>query len=146
MANVVNRVTKQYIRSVNTPDYSDFDWIINPDMGAAVGFSSKYWIITGDNITLMDQAARDVVDAAELSARRDSIANELDNTQDVMIEFFKLVVNELNNKTDKINAILAAAETANNLGVFKLSMDAIADEPTRSMAQLKTALRSALDN
>ena len=146
MADVVNRVTRQFIRSVNTPDYPTIDWIINPDMGAVVGFNGKYWIITGDIITLMDQAARDVVDAAELSDRRDSIASELDNTQDVMIEFFKLVVQELNSKADKINAILLAAETANNLGAFKTAMNAIVDEPIRTMAQLKTALRSALDN
>ena len=31
MANVINKVTGQYLRSVHTPDYnSNSDWIINP--------------------------------------------------------------------------------------------------------------------
>jgi len=30
MADVINRTTFQYLRSVNTPDYPVADWIINP--------------------------------------------------------------------------------------------------------------------
>jgi len=30
MADVINRTTFQYLRSVNTPDYPVRDWIINP--------------------------------------------------------------------------------------------------------------------
>ena len=65
MASVLNRTTKAYRQSANTPDYPTQDWIHNPDMSAVEGFPSKYWIITGDIVTLMDQAARDAVDAAE---------------------------------------------------------------------------------
>ena len=43
------------------------EWILNPDMSAVEGFPSQYWIITGDAVTLMDQAERDAVDAAALS-------------------------------------------------------------------------------
>ena len=146
MASVLHRTTKQYLQSVNTPDYPTVDWIINPDTSAVTGFGTQYWIITGDIVTLMDLATRDAVDAAALSAQRDLIADQLDATQDVMVEFFKLVLIELNRKTDKINAILLAAENANNLSDFKTDMNAIADEPTRTMAQLKTQLRTALDN
>jgi len=146
MSNVVNRTTKQFIRSVNTPDYPVIDWIINPDMGAVVGFNNKYWIVTGDIVSLMDQAARDVVDAAELSDRRDETANRLDSSQDVMVEFFKLIIIELNRKTDKTNSILLAAENATSLADFQTRMNLITDEPNRTMAQLKIALRSALDN
>lgn len=146
MANALNKSTKQYLTSVNTPDYPAADWIINPDMSAVDGFESKYWVITGDVITLMDLSARNAVDAAELSAKRDAIAGALDYQQDVMVEFFKLMIAELNRKSDKTNAILAAAANANNLATFKTDMGLIANEPTRTMAQLKTALRSALDN
>ena len=65
MANVLNRTSKQYRASVNTPDFPVQDWIINPDISAVVGFDRKYWIITGDSVTLMDQTARDALDAAE---------------------------------------------------------------------------------
>ena len=30
MSNVINKVTGQYLTSVNTPDYKSKDWIINP--------------------------------------------------------------------------------------------------------------------
>lgn len=68
MANVLNRTTKQFIASANTVEYPAQDWIINPDMTAVTGFASKYWTITGDTVSLMDQASRDAVDAAELAA------------------------------------------------------------------------------
>jgi len=32
MANVLNKITKQYLKSVNTPDYPTSEWIINPIM------------------------------------------------------------------------------------------------------------------
>jgi hypothetical protein len=65
MSDVVHRTTKQYLKSANTPDYPVETWIINPDLSAVEGFPSKYWIITGDVVTLMSQAERDAVDAAE---------------------------------------------------------------------------------
>ena len=145
MSSVLHRTTRQYLSSVNTPDYPVIDWIINPDLSAITGFANQYWIITGDVITLMDQSARDAVDVTNLSDARDRIANELDKTQDATIEFFKLTIDELNNKADKINAILAAAAAATNLGSFKSEMALINNEPARTMAQLKTALRAALD-
>ena len=52
---------------------STTDWIWNPDLTAVSAFPDdvKYWIrqaFPDDTVTLMDQAARDAVDAAELSA------------------------------------------------------------------------------
>jgi len=63
MADVINRTTLQYIQSVNTPDYSDTDWIINPDLSAVSGVPQKYWKIVGDTIVEMttdEQAAADM--------------------------------------------------------------------------------------
>lgn len=64
MANVLNRTTKQYITSANTPDYPTADWIINPDLSGVSGVPSKYWKITGDVVTEMNQTEKDAVDAA----------------------------------------------------------------------------------
>lgn len=68
MANVLNRTTKVYITSADTGQYDTADWIINPDVAAVAGYPTKYWTITGDVVTLMDQTAQDAVDAAEAAA------------------------------------------------------------------------------
>ena len=36
MADVMNKVTKEYLRSVNTPDYPESDWVINPDVAILI--------------------------------------------------------------------------------------------------------------
>jgi hypothetical protein len=40
MADVVNKTTLQYLKSVNTPDYDTKDWWINPVLPAC---EQKYW-------------------------------------------------------------------------------------------------------
>ena len=120
MAIVLNRTTKQLIPSVNTPDYPVVDWIINPDLAAVSGFGSKYWIITGDVVSLMDQAARDAVDAQELNDSRDAIANELDQLEGIMRAFAGVVLDEIN-----------TLRTEHSLS-------------DRMLAQLKTAIRGKL--
>lgn len=35
----------------------------NPDLSVVVGQPNKYWVISGDAVSLMDRAARDAVDA-----------------------------------------------------------------------------------
>jgi hypothetical protein len=62
MANVLNRTTKQYLTSQNTPDFDPVDWIINPDLSAVQGFASQYWNIVGDVVSPMNLAARNAVD------------------------------------------------------------------------------------
>lgn len=144
MANVLNRTTKQFLRSVHDPDYPVQDWIHNPDLSAVVGFDSKYWIITGDAVTLMDQAARGSVDAAELVARRDAEAEQLDNLEGIIRAFFQVVVEEFNRHADKENEILVAGRTATSLADFKTKMTQIENYPTRTLDQLRTAIRNKI--
>jgi len=120
MANVLHRTTKKYIQSVNTPDYPIEDWIINPDLSAVTGFESKYWIITGDTVTLMGAAARDALDAAELETTKDAIVNQIDNLNDIIRALASVLVDELN-----------ILRTQHSL-------------PNRTLAQLKTAIRNKL--
>jgi len=68
MADVLNRTTLQYLRSVNTPDYPTVDWVINPDLTPVVGVPQKYWKLTGDILSEMTQPEKDAVDAAEAAA------------------------------------------------------------------------------
>lgn len=106
MASVLNRTTKQYLRSVNTPDYPTAEWIINPDVSALAGVPVKYWKVSGDSVTEMTQAEKDAVDAAEGSARVAAIKAELkarfdqeaDNTKALgllMLELYQLIRSEL---------------------------------------------------
>lgn len=144
MASALNRVTKQFLASVNTPDYPTADWIINPDMSAVAGFESRYWTITGDVVSLMDAAARAVVDAAQLEATRDATAAELDQAEGALRAFMLAVLDEFNAHATKINAILTAIDNGGTLAAVKTNIAAIADYPSRTIAQLKTVLRSKL--
>jgi len=119
MANVLNRTTKLYKTSVNTPDYDVADWIIEPDMAAVVGYEPKHWEVSGDVVSLMSQVDRDAVDAALLEAENDNVAGRL-----VVSGFdkaFALIM------LDEINILRSAAGLGN-----------------RTAAQLKTALRNKL--
>ena len=55
MANVINRITKQYLKSVNTPDYPVKDWIINPILPEC---DSKHYVVEGDIIREMTQVEK----------------------------------------------------------------------------------------
>lgn len=35
----------QYLESVNTPDYPEADWVINPDLSAVEGVPQGYWVL-----------------------------------------------------------------------------------------------------
>lgn len=63
MASVLHRISKQYIDSVNTPDFDPTDWIINPDLSAVSGHSYQYWVIEGDSVRLAAQSEREQIDA-----------------------------------------------------------------------------------
>jgi hypothetical protein len=49
MANVLNRKTKLYLESVNTPEYDPAEWLINPDVSALSDIPSSFWEITEDD-------------------------------------------------------------------------------------------------
>lgn len=144
MAAVLNRTTRQYIPSANTPDYPAADWIINPDLSAVVGFDARYWIITGDVVTLMDAAARAALDAANLTAARDAVAAELDRVESVMRAFALILVDELNAHSAAVNGVLTAINNGSSLASIKTAVSAITPLPTRTAAQIKTAIRNKL--
>lgn len=56
MANVLNKLTKQYLISVNTPDYPILEWLINPVLPNC---DQKFWVIEGDTIREMTQPEKD---------------------------------------------------------------------------------------
>jgi len=144
MANVLNRTTKQYITSANTPEYPVEQWIINSDLSAVVGFASKYWVVTGDVVTLMSQAQRDAVDAAEVEARRDALAAEMDNLESYARAFALIMLDEINLHAGNISGDRLAVVNGATYGAFRTAATAVSATPTRTIAQLKTALRNKL--
>lgn len=52
MANVLNKITKQYLKSVNTPNYPIEEWIINPVLPNC---DKKYYVIEDDIVREMTQ-------------------------------------------------------------------------------------------
>ena len=96
MSSVLNRITKEFRRSANTPDYPIGDWIINPDMSAVKGKPSKYWVISGDAVTLMDRAAMDLIYAQEESDALDEIADQLERAKSFDKAFALILLDEIN--------------------------------------------------
>ncbi len=76
MANVLNRTTKEFRTSVNTPDFPVGQWIINPDLSAVVGQPTKYWKITGDVVTLQTVGEQALTDDAEAQLQAANSAGE----------------------------------------------------------------------
>ena len=144
MADVLNRTTKQYLPSANTPDYPVSDWIINPDVSAVAGQPTKYWKINGDTVSLMSQAERDAVDAAELAVARDSVASQMDSVEDYSRAFALTILDEINLHAARTTAILDAVDGATPLANLKTAVAAIPDVPQRTIGQLKTAVRGKL--
>ena len=121
MSNVVSRTPPhRYLRSVNDPDYPPADWIHNPDLSAVTGFDTKYWTVSGDDVLLLDQSARDAIDAAEVEARKDSTADQTDAVGSFDRAFAEVVL-------DEINLLRAEHSLA-----------------PRTLSQLKTAVRGKL--
>lgn len=79
MANVLHKtaVPVDYRESVNTPDFPEVDWFINPDISAVENVDKKYWArpLT-DPVTEMTQAEKDVIDASEAAQAVDDARAE----------------------------------------------------------------------
>lgn len=118
----IHRTTFQRLPSTSPASLPEpvTNYVRNPDEAAIESQPSKYWILTGDAFTLMDQAARDAVDAAEEVASLDAIADQLDQTRSIMKAFAEVVLDEINGLRD----------------LHSLN--------PRTLAQLKTAVRSKL--
>lgn len=87
MADAINRTTGQHVASVDRAYYPDADWIIfdrtNIDqIPAILAIPQHYRKITGDVVTEMSQAEKDVVDAAAVTAAAAAAAvvEHADNT------------------------------------------------------------------
>ena len=148
MADVLHRTTKDYRRSVSTPDYPSQDWIINPDLSAVAGQPVKYWTITGDVVSLMSQAERDAVDAAEAAAAitADKDANKAQLDAERVLRAVALVaLDEFNLHAARIKSILDAIDNSATLAQVKAAILLIADPPQRTAQQVLDAIKAKVD-
>jgi hypothetical protein len=82
--------------------------------------------------------------AAKLAARRDAIADDMEQLESYTRAFALVVLDELNLHAARTTAILNAIDTGSNLAAVKTNIAGIADVPQRTIAQLKTAVRNKL--
>lgn len=136
MSDVLNRTTKEFLRSVNDPDYPTADWIIEPMVGAqrmrdwidpSQRRTSTYVDIAGDVVTEMSDVDKDAVDAAAAAAadlaRKAAAKDEYDGDFELLIKALALVM------IDEVNILRAVAAL-----------------PDRTAAQLRTAIRNKVDS
>ncbi len=136
MPNYLHRTTKQYLQSVSPASLSEpaANYIFMPDLSAVAGVPSQYWIITGDVVSEMSQAEKDVVDAANLSEARDgAIQEDIDELESVLRQVVQMTIDELNILRQQFNITTAESN--------QLTTTAFAD---RTMAQVKNQLRNDL--
>ncbi len=124
MASVLNRTTKEFRTSANTPDFPVADWIINPDLMAVAGQPIIYWVITGDVVSLASVGEQATIDAAlaaaKLTTEKDGAKNSLD-VERVLVALVELLPDEFN-----------ILRTLHSL-------------PDRTFAGLRTAIRAKID-
>ena len=120
----LHRTNKHFLQSVASADLPEAksNYIEEPDLSSVLGQPSKYWVVSGDIVSLMSQSEMDAVDVAELSTQRDAMAGQLDQIENVLRAFALAVLDEFN--------ILRAQHGL----------------PARTISQLKQAVRSKLGN
>ena len=70
MSNVIHKSTLEARASVNTPDYPDSSWLINPlEFDAIEQVPQRYRKLNGDDVAEMTEAEKSAVDIAELAAQ-----------------------------------------------------------------------------
>lgn len=148
MADVVNTSTCEVRMSVNegVAPFNAPPWqVISRDQFLAwsvIPQIYRKWVV--DHIEEMSAGEKAAVDAAILEALRDSVIQEVDELENIQRAFMLTMLDELNNHTAKINAMLTAVDTASNVAEIKANYAAIPDLPSRTTAQLRSAIRAKL--
>ena len=125
----LERTSKQLLNSVPEADLptSVANWIEEPDLSAVVGFTSIYWTITGDLVSLQSPAERDATDAtiaAAIVTSNRAVAVALPDLSDridvrALIELLNKRDNYLTNRIEELqqalDAVKASAGPADNI-------------------------------
>jgi hypothetical protein len=121
MGSVLNRTTKVLLRSVNTPDFSEVDWVINPDGVdelVASGIPPSDWKINpGGTVQEMTSGEKDASilsseKSAKINAVRGALTVYMDGKYDAASQMtLNALWNEANhkgwgNRSVKVQAIM----------------------------------------
>ncbi len=84
MASALQKSTMIYRESVNTPDYDNDEWILNPDLSAVTGVPRKYWKLSGNEIIEMTAEEKAVVDQP---SSKEKVNAAIEFGRDLILEF-----------------------------------------------------------
>ena len=122
--NCIERTTLAYFRSVNDPLHPYVDYLPvavgSPEEALITSVPAKYLTLAGDVLAEVDQPTKDSIDAVLLDLSRDTVVDELDQTETLLRAFANVMRSEIN--------ILRAEHSL----------------PARTLAQLKSAMRQEL--
>lgn len=118
MPNFLHRTDDIYLTSTSPQDLLEpiANYIQDPDLLAVAGFPIRYWIRTGDTVTLMDQVARDAVDAAIVASELNEDRSEaidrtsLDILTRELVEALLFEINKVNTRMQEIQDSLVAVK------------------------------------
>lgn len=146
----LHRTTKTQLRSIASADLPEpiENYIEEPDYSEVAGEPTKYWVTQSfpdDAITLMSAQEQSNLLAAELVARRDALADEMDRIDSYNKFFVEILLDELTLRGDIINLMQKAAADATSLADYKARMALVSNIPTRDLPKFKTAFRNKMD-
>jgi len=84
MGNVLHRQTREYLTSVNTPDYPAGEWLINPALPE--GIPPERWVIDGDAVRGPNPQEAAAFDAADLQAAKRAKIAAIDARTSEMVQ------------------------------------------------------------
>lgn len=148
MADVLNTSTLEMRASVNEAQepYASAPWMVITraqfDLWSTIPQIYRKW--NGISVEEMTGPEKVAVDLAALEASRDSLVQQLDQQEDILRAFMQMCMDEFNMHGQRINAILTAIDGGANIGAIKASVLAIQDVPTRTVQQLRTAIRAKI--
>ena len=146
MPDYYNDATLGLLSSISPSELPVGDWteITRAAHDAASAIPLVYRKLVAGVITEMDAGEKAAVDAAIQTASRDDVAARLDDVEDVVRAFARAVLDETNLHATRITAILDAIDAAASLADVKTAVGSIPDVPTRTVAQMKSAVRGYL--
>ena len=146
MPDYYNDTSLGLLSSISPSELPVGDWteITRAAHDAASAIPLVYRKLAAGVITEMTVGEKAAVDAAMLAGSRDDVAARLDDVEDVVRAFARAVLDETNLHAERVTAILDAIDGAASLAAVKTAVAAIPDVPTRTVQQMKTAVRGYL--